>query len=58
MRAGAIGGKLCGAGAGGFMMFIVPKESQQNVKKALKKLLFISFKFEDLGSHIIFSSNQ
>jgi len=57
-RAGAIGGKLCGAGAGGFMMFVVPPELQSKVKEALKKLIFITFKFEDIGSHIIFSSNE
>jgi D-glycero-alpha-D-manno-heptose-7-phosphate kinase len=56
MRAGAIGGKLCGAGGGGFMLFYVPTEAQPRVKEALKNLLLVPFRFETLGSHIVFYS--
>lgn len=53
-KAGAVGGKLLGAGGGGFIIFFVPPEKQPAVKKALDKLLLVPFKFEDLGTQIIF----
>ena len=53
LKAGAIGGKLCGAGGGGFILFFVPPEKQKNVKDSLK-LLHVPFRFENLGSQIIF----
>ena len=56
-QAGALGGKLCGAGGGGFMLFLVPPEFQLKVKEALKNLLLVPFRFEILGSHVIFYSN-
>ncbi len=55
-KAGATGGKLCGAGGGGFLLLFVPPEKQDRVKEALKELLFISFRLETLGSHIAFYS--
>jgi len=57
IRAGALGGKLCGAGGGGFILFFVPPEKQDNVKKSLN-LLHVPFHFENLGSQIIFHSTQ
>jgi len=53
LRAGALGGKLCGAGGGGFILFFVPPEKQENVKRSLN-LLHVPFRFENLGSQIIF----
>ncbi len=53
-RAGALGGKLLGAGGGGFILLFVEPERQKNVRQKLKKLLEIPFRFEDLGSQIIF----
>ncbi|MEZ5045621.1 MAG: hypothetical protein R2831_01370 [Chitinophagaceae bacterium] len=50
---GAIGGKLLGAGGGGFFVFYVPKEKQEAVKQALKDLHTIDFRFENGGSRII-----
>jgi D-glycero-alpha-D-manno-heptose-7-phosphate kinase len=55
---GAIGGKLCGAGGGGFMLLFVPPEKQQAVRDALKGLLYVPFKFEHLGSQIIMYAPQ
>lgn len=52
--AGAIGGKLCGAGAGGFLLLFVPMEKQVQVKQALSHLLHVPFQFEEHGSHVIF----
>jgi len=54
IKAGALGGKLLGAGGGGFILFFVEPESQPKVKEKLKKLLYVPFKFENLGSQIIY----
>ncbi len=53
LKAGALGGKLCGAGGGGFMLLFAPPRKQRMVKKALKDFLYVPFNFETLGSHII-----
>ncbi len=58
IKAGAIGGKLLGAGGGGFILFYVPKKKQNNVRSALKKLLYVPFEFENNGSQIVYLSNQ
>lgn len=51
--AGAIGGKLLGAGGGGFMLLFVNPEDQPNVDEKLKGLLRVPFSFENRGSEII-----
>lgn len=53
MKAGAIGGKLLGAGGGGFMAFYVKEENQKSVISALKEYLHIPFNFDFEGSKII-----
>lgn len=53
MEAGAIGGKLLGAGGGGFLLFYVEKERQQAVRMALEKLLYVPFEFENSGTRVI-----
>lgn len=53
-RAGAVGGKLLGAGGGGFMLLYVPLEKQAAVRKALKNLLHVPFSFERTGSQLIY----
>ncbi len=58
MDAGALGGKLLGAGGGGFMLFYVPKYKQENVKLVLKKKLIVPIRFEYTGSKIIYISHQ
>ena len=55
---GAKGGKLLGAGGGGFLLFYVPKERKKIFLKKLSKLLIIDFKFSDIGSTIIYNSND
>jgi D-glycero-alpha-D-manno-heptose-7-phosphate kinase len=55
-RAGAIGGKLLGAGGGGFMVFFVPPEKQDMVREKLSRLVHVPFKFESSGSQIIFNA--
>jgi D-glycero-alpha-D-manno-heptose-7-phosphate kinase len=54
MSAGATGGKLLGAGGGGFMLLFVPPSKQPTVREKLNKLIHVPFKFESLGSRIIF----
>ncbi|MBR4496297.1 MAG: hypothetical protein IKP12_04115 [Acholeplasmatales bacterium] len=58
MQAGALGGKLLGAGAGGFLVFYVNEEYQDNVKEALNNLLYVPFKFEDEGSSIVYQVDE
>jgi D-glycero-alpha-D-manno-heptose-7-phosphate kinase len=53
-RAGAAGGKILGAGAGGFLMLYAPRDSHEAIKSALHMLRPISMGFEPLGSRIIF----
>ena len=48
-EAGAIGGKLLGAGGGGFMLIVAKPEDQPAIKEKLKNLLCIPFKFENQG---------
>jgi len=52
-KAGAVGGKLLGAGGGGFMLLLVKPEQQGKVKQALNDLLHVPFRFESVGSQII-----
>lgn len=52
-RAGALGGKLLGAGGGGFLLFYVDREHRAELMKAMKDLLYIPFEFENAGSTVI-----
>jgi D-glycero-alpha-D-manno-heptose-7-phosphate kinase len=54
MDAGALGGKLLGAGGGGFLLFYVNPEKQKTVKKALSGLHQLPFKFENSGTRITY----
>lgn len=51
--AGALGGKLLGAGGGGFLVFYVQPEKKNAVKEAMKDLLYVPFHFEDGGTRVI-----
>lgn len=53
IEAGALGGKLLGAGGGGFLVFYVEKDKQEYVRKAMEDLLYIPFEFEDGGTRVI-----
>lgn len=54
IKAGAIGGKLLGAGGGGFILFFAKPEDQPKIRKKLKNLLYVPFRFDHLGSQIIY----
>lgn len=51
---GAVGGKILGAGGGGFMLLYVPENKQNNVRQGLKKYREVPFKIDYQGSRIIF----
>ena len=51
--AGALGGKLLGAGGGGFLVFYVPPEKIPAVMEAMQGLLYVPFRFTDGGSRVI-----
>jgi D-glycero-alpha-D-manno-heptose-7-phosphate kinase len=53
-KAGAIGGKLLGAGGGGFMLLFVEPEKQSQVREALKGFVHVPFQFETAGSQVIY----
>ncbi|MCS6863134.1 MAG: hypothetical protein NZT92_22740 [Abditibacteriales bacterium] len=57
-RAGAVGGKLTGAGGGGFFLLFVPPDRQPQVREALNHLIYVPFQFEYSGSQIIFYDPQ
>ena len=53
IAAGALGGKLLGAGGGGFLVFYVQPEQQESVRRAMHDLMYIPFEFEDGGTRVI-----
>jgi D-glycero-alpha-D-manno-heptose-7-phosphate kinase len=58
INAGALGGKILGAGGGGFMLFYAKPENKESIKKALHKLLHVPFRFDTLGSQVIYYSEE
>lgn len=54
IAAGALGGKLLGAGGGGFLIFYVQPERQEAVRQAMRSLMYIPFKFESEGTRVIY----
>lgn len=58
MQAGALGGKLLGAGGGGFLVFYVRPEKQEVVKEAMRDLMYIPFEFENGGTRVIHYSPE
>lgn len=58
IKAGALGGKLLGAGGGGFLLFYCEKEKQPSLVKALEKLMVVPFNFENDGAQVLYYSPQ
>lgn len=57
-QAGALGGKLLGAGGGGFMLIFARPDDKQNVMDALSSLLMVPIEFEYFGTHVIFHQHD
>jgi D-glycero-alpha-D-manno-heptose-7-phosphate kinase len=53
MDAGALGGKILGAGGGGFMLIFAKPEKQATIRARLKKLVHVDFNFDDSGSRVV-----
>lgn len=53
MRAGALGGKLLGAGGGGFVLFVIPPELKPKLREKLHPLIEVNFRFDHQGSRIV-----
>lgn len=58
LNAGALGGKLLGAGGGGFLLFYAPLDAHDSVRRALSDLMFVPFKFENGGTRVIHYSPE
>jgi D-glycero-alpha-D-manno-heptose-7-phosphate kinase len=54
MSVGALGGKILGAGGGGFILFYIDPEKQDQLKSVLSPLLHVPFRFDTLGSQVIY----
>jgi D-glycero-alpha-D-manno-heptose-7-phosphate kinase len=52
-KAGAIGGKILGAGGGGFMLLFAKPERHAAIRERLKDLVHVNFKFDDSGSRVV-----
>lgn len=55
---GAIGGKLLGAGGGGFLLFYVEEDKRKAIKEAMKDLLYVPFEFENSGTKVIHYTSE
>ncbi len=58
IEAGATGGKLLGAGGGGFLLFYVDKDKQDNVKEALTDCVYAPFEFESGGARVLYYKSE
>ncbi len=58
LEAGAIGGKILGAGGGGFMLLFAKPENHSRIREKLGKFLHVPFRFENDGSQVIFKVNN
>ena len=58
MQSGALGGKILGSGGGGFILFFVPLDKKESVKKALSTFTYVPFKFENSGSKVVLYEPQ
>ena len=58
LEAGALGGKLLGAGGGGFLLFFVEPDMKEKVREAMKELLYVPFEFENSGTSVVHYSPE
>ena len=55
---GAKGGKISGAGGGGFILFYAEPEAQEKIKQSLDQLTYVPFKFDNTGSQVIYHTHE
>ena len=53
IKAGAVGGKILGAGGGGFILFFAEPKNHKKIRERLKRLVHVAFNFENIGSKIV-----
>ena len=58
IKAGALGGKLLGAGGGGFILFYAEAEVQEKIKQSLHGLTYVPFRFDNTGSQVIYHAHE
>lgn len=58
IKAGALGGKLLGAGGGGFLLFYCEKDKQEALKAAMEQLMIVPFNFENDGTQVLYYAPQ
>lgn len=58
LRAGALGGKITGAGGGGFMLLFVPPQHQKKVRESLKTQIHVPFRIDNTGSQIVYFQHE
>ena len=58
LKNGAIGGKILGAGGGGFILFFVNPEDRERLRQSLNFLLHVPFRFDTLGSQIVYYTEE
>ena len=58
INAGATGGKLLGAGGAGFMLFYVPEDKQESIRKALDDLREMEFEMDNSGATIVMTDRD
>jgi D-glycero-alpha-D-manno-heptose-7-phosphate kinase len=57
-KAGALGGKITGAGGGGFMLLFVRPEHQKQIRDTLKSQIYVPFRFDTSGSQIVYFQHE
>lgn len=58
LNSGALGGKILGAGGGGFILFFVRPEDRERLREGLSPLLYVPFRFDSLGSQVIYFTEE
>ena len=58
LKAGALGGKLLGAGGAGFLLFYCPKEKQDYFRHEMHSFMEVEFRFDNFGSQVVYVGDK